>query len=141
MYEMTRKQVDGFLAANGLTIGLFGVLMTPADEEVGMVFTKAGAGNVQYVLVHHAQQVIDGVLVRTWWPNYRPAYVMAFGDDVETGPTLPPDEVICDYCNASIQTRPVAMVGEDALCPACFAETGYPFPGSVQPFDPNAESD
>ncbi len=59
-----------------------------------------------------------------WYPQERPAFIIAGGDgavlEVLIGPTLGADEVICDFCNAWVDIRPVPALGSYAACPECF---------------------
>lgn len=58
--------------------------------------------------------------ITLWYPQQRPAYVFVDEDgEVEVGPTLSPDDVFCDVCNAEIVIRPVPVVGSYALCLDC----------------------
>jgi len=63
-----------------------------------------------------------------WYPQERPSYaVMDWdGNVVQEGPTLGPDEVYCDICNAPVFVRPVPALGSYAVCLECFHRmTGF----------------
>jgi hypothetical protein len=82
-----------------------------------------------------AQAGHDGCEITAWWPAFRPAWTLVTDDgEVEVGDMLGPDEVICGLCNAEVTIRPVPMVGSYALCTACFARQGMPFPSTVGPY-------
>lgn len=58
-----------------------------------------------------------------WTPTERPAFVAFWGDgEIEEGPTLGADEVICDSCNGDIRFTPVPLADGYALCDDCFKE-------------------
>jgi hypothetical protein len=138
-HAMTEAQLARFLAANGLWRGGDRIL-TPQGEVVGIIAQGQNGGCPAILILQESyslpvQAGDDGCLVTAWWPAFRPAWTLVTGDgQVEIGDLLGPDEVICDLCNAEVSIRPVPMVGSYALCTACFARQGMPFPGTVGPY-------
>jgi hypothetical protein len=128
-HRVTVGQLARFASANGLRLD-GSRLFAPDGKNVGtiqLVFQES------YSLP--AQAGDDGCQVTAWWPAFRPAWTLVTGDgQVEIGDLLGPDEVICDLCNAKVTIRPVPMVGSYALCTACFARQGMPFPGTIDPY-------
>jgi len=139
-HRLTREQMDGFLAANGLTIGPDSALLTPDGEKIGVAVENERSFHLTVFeeAYRHGQTT-----VKAWWPGFRTAWIIVgFGgqdeDEADIGPTLGPDEVLCDYCNATVIERPVPVVDTYALCAACFSRLGLPFPGHVTPYVPEA---
>jgi hypothetical protein len=82
-----------------------------------------------------AQADHDGCQITAWRPAWRPARTLITGDgEMEAGDLLGPEEVICDLCNTDVSIRPVPMGGSYALCTACLARQGMPFPGTISPY-------
>ena len=129
---MSLDQLDIFLEANGLQVA-DGILLAPGGVPVGLV--RQGEEKATLVIVNR-QYVKEDDLVQAWWPSFRIAWRITMGDEVTVGPTLGPDEVICDLCNAEVQLRPVPVVNGYALCQDCFRSRGLPFPGRVEPYIP-----
>jgi hypothetical protein len=130
---LTAEQLSLFLAANGLGVDS-GELLTPAGARTGFV---AGADGVFCLTLCEDGYTADEIEVKAWWPGFRAAWIVVGAHEPEEiGPTLGPDEVVCDLCNATIVTRPVPVVNTDALCPKCFERTGLPFPGSIPLYIP-----
>ncbi|MEA3376723.1 MAG: hypothetical protein U9R72_11080 [Chloroflexota bacterium] len=129
---MSLDQLDVFLEANGLQV-TDGILFAPGGVPVGLV--RQGKTRATLVLVNR-QYVKEDHIVQAWWPSFRIAWRITMGDQGTVGPTLGPDEVICDLCNAKVQLRPVPVVNGYALCQACFRSRGLPFPGRVEPYIP-----
>ncbi|MGC9335884.1 MAG: hypothetical protein ACP5JJ_17195 [Anaerolineae bacterium] len=129
---MSFDQLAVFLEANGLQV-TDGILLAPGGVPVGLV--RQGKTRATLVVVKR-QYVKEDNLVQAWWPSFRIAWRITMGDEVTVGPTLGPDEVICDLCNAQVQVRPVPVVNGYALCQACFGSRGLPFPGRVEPYVP-----
>jgi hypothetical protein len=157
-HRMTVGQLARFASANGLRLD-GSRLFAPDGENVGRVRLVRGAPLILLVFQESyslpAQAGDDGCLVTAWWPAFRPAWTLVTGDgQVEIGDLLGPDEVICDLCNAEVTIRPVPLVqfravpetakqsrakrgiavGGYALCAACFARQGMPFPGTIGPY-------
>jgi hypothetical protein len=134
---LTAEQLSLFLATNGLGVDrASGKLLTPGGQEVGVV---ADAGGVFRLTLFEEEYTIYGTVVKAWWPGFRTAWIIVGARKPdEIGPTLGPHEVICDFCNATIVTRPVPVVDTNALCPECFERTGLRFPGRVSPYTPEA---
>jgi hypothetical protein len=134
---LTWPQLDAFLAANGLELGLQSAVYVAGDP--GTIVGRVTADGDQVVLsiMEAVEPHNDEGFVKAWWPDFRRAWIIV-GDspEVDIGPCLEPDEAICDLCNALVLTRPVAVVGSYALCQACFEKTGLPFPGSIRPYVP-----
>jgi hypothetical protein len=130
---LTAEQLSLFLAANGLSVDS-GELLTPTGTRVGFA---AGADGIFCLTLCEDGYTADETEVKAWWPGFRTAWiVVGTREPDEIGPTLGPDEVVCDFCNATIVSRPVPVVNTNALCPECFERTGLPFPGSVSPYVP-----
>jgi len=143
-YQLTPEQLACFLKANGLVMSSVNYLLTPRGETVGMVLPT---GQTFLVIVFEEGYIRkdeeETVTVTAWWPSFRPSWVETdlSGSTISVGPPLGPDEVICDVCNAVITIRPVPLVGSYALCPRCFEKTGLPFPGRIQPYEPEPADD
>lgn len=140
-----------FLRANGLRPDLdqeVSLIRTPDDHIVGVAVLGAAVGAVGAVAFLAGEQYTapDGTEVAAWWPTARPAWTLIPLDEnlqedteaVEVGPTLGPDEVVCDICNDLILIRPVPLVDGHALCRRCFSRTGLRFPSGVAPYVPEA---
>ena len=137
-HRVTVGQLARFASANGLRLD-GSRLFAPDGKNVGRVRLVRGAPLILSVFQESydlpAQAGDDGCQVTAWWPAFRPAWTLVTGDgEVEIGDLLGPDEVICDLCNAEVTIRPVPMLGSYALCTACFARQGMPFPGTVGPY-------
>jgi len=96
----------------------------PRPDDAAIEVMDEGRG-VMWVFTRRELEAKSAALADKWgwWtPRERPAYV--FYDDwgrvVAVGPSLGPDEVICDFCNALVWVRPVPLIGNMAVCPSCF---------------------
>jgi hypothetical protein len=137
-HRLTVGQLARFTSANGMRLD-GSRLFAPNGKNVGRVRLARGAplilSAIQESYVLPAQAGHDGCEITAWWPAFRPAWMLVTGDgEVEVGDMLGPDDVICDLCNADVSIRTVPMVGSYALCTACFARQGMPFPGTVGPY-------
>jgi len=140
---MTAEQLRQFLQVNDLKIKIEnGLIIAPEGAMIGVAVT---GGDMTSVVLFEEGYSRGELQVTAWWPTSRPAYAIIGGDgDIEEiGPTLSPDEVFCDYCNAVVCIRPVPVVHGYALCRACFGKLSKKhslddFPGRVQPYIPAA---
>lgn len=134
---MSSDQLFLFLEANGLEL-VDGRLLAPEGVEIGIA---RQSGSRTTAVVFNQQYVKGDDVVRAWWPSFRTAWRIRQGDEVAVGPTLGPDEVICDLCNAVVRLRPVPVVNNWALCESCFSDMELPFPGEVEPYVPATGDD
>jgi len=136
-HAMTEEQLARFLVANGLCLSK-NQWLAREGEVVGIVRRPYHGPLV--VTVFEEKQRRDGCEVMAWLPAFRPAWTLVTsGGEVEVGELLGPDEVICDLCNADINTRPVPVVNVWALCGDCFPSFDLPFPGRIRPYQVQAE--
>ena len=131
---LSQEQLGRFLTANGLRLTEGGFVVAPEEDLVGLI---AGNRRGFYVVIFEESYHQEHCTIKAWWPSFRPAWIIFGGDEVDTGPILGPDEVICDFCNDTIISRPVPVVGYDALCPACFGGLGLRFPSRIKPYVPS----
>jgi hypothetical protein len=131
---LSSDDLELFVAANGLQI-VDEELLTPDGTKVGAV---TACGPKHLIVISNEQYVVPPVTVEAWWPGFRTAWRIIGSDGTAVGPTLGPDEVICDLCNRSVELRPVPVVDKHALCRHCFEEMGLPFPGNVKPYVPQS---
>ncbi len=131
-HSLSREAFRRYLEANDLQVQ-DGYLLTPLGTKIGKAIDTGAA----VLLVIFEEGYTQGnAHVTAWWPHFRPSYILVGGGDVEAGPSLAPDEVICDVCNAEVLIRPVPVVGGYAMCRDCFARTNLQFPGTVRPYIP-----
>ncbi len=133
-YRLSRKGARQYLEANDLRVQ-DGELLAPTGARIGKAVE---AGDTVLLVVFEEGYGRGGVRVTAWWPHFRPSYVLVGGGETEVGPTLGPDEVICDACNREVLIRPVPVVDGYALCRSCFERTGLDFPGTIPPYVPAA---
>ena len=138
-HAMTKAELARFLIANGLSLSK-NQLLAPEGQVVGVVRRPDGE---QFVVTAFEERArCNGSEVAAWWPAFRPAWTLVTpAGEVEIGDPLGPDEVICDLCNAAIDTRPVAVVSGWAACPECFPSFCLDFPGRISPYRVQADEE
>lgn len=132
-YHFSLAQMQRFLAANGLR-KRNNFVVTPDGRSVG--YTVRFQAGTKLTLIFEPYYVRNGCEVKLWWPDFRPAWRIIGGGEDAIGPTLGPEEAICDLCNARIQMRPVPVVEGHALCRECWEDMGLPLPGNFNLYDP-----
>jgi hypothetical protein len=133
--RMTPERFGDFIAAHALTIegGRILALLTPAGQRVGLAARQGDAVTLWLCTGAYRAQ---GAVIKAWWPTERPLVIISDldGSNAQCLGRLGPSQVICDLCNAEVRVRPVPVVGNDALCRACFQRTGLPWPGGIAPY-------
>ena len=134
MHRLPLQAARRYLAANDLRVQ-DGKILTPTGVGIGRAVE---GGDVVLLIVFEEGYSRGDTHVTAWWPHFRPSYILVGGSDAETGPTLGPDEAICDFCNGDILIRPVPVTDGYALCRSCFERMGLDFPGTIRPYVPAA---